>query len=389
MTKKEKREAKKLEEMIKQQQEAVVKKNKKKTIIGCCIIGAAIVCTLCIVGVISKSTPNYSNMDFDKYMTVGNYKGLEYTMDVAKVTDKDVENYINNTLESFGENKEKKGAVEDGDIVTINFEGTVDGEILDSATATDYQLEIGSKTMIEGFEDSFIGHKAGDKFSVDLTFPESYSEESLAGKPVTFAMELTSVQEYIQPELNEAFVRENTEYKTVAEYRKAVRKDLEATAKSEAQSAVDDELWNKVVGTVKVTKYPKNSVKYERELLQQQQIEELEATYNMTLEEAMKQSGMSQEDYDKQMNDSAKEIVKNKMLAYYIVQKENADVSDKAYDKFRKELLTSEGYTEKSFESEMGMSFDEYCEQNDLHSSFIYTKAAETIRNLGKEVKAK
>lgn len=384
MTKKERLEAKKKAELEQAEKEAIRQRNKKRTIIGCVIITVAIICTIGIAHYTAQQTPDYTSMNLDKYIKVGDYKGLEYTMDVKKVTDKDVEQYIQSDLASYGEEKVKEGKAEDGDIVKLNFTGTVDGEVLDSACATDYSLQIGSGAMIDGFEESIIGHKAGDKFTTELTFPDDYSEESVAGKPVKFDMEVTEVSQYIEPELNDDFVKTNTEYKTVKEYKEAVRKDLEDDAKSSAQQAADDDLWNQILEKTEVIKYPKNSVKHETEVLKRQQETELEA-YGQTLEQALSQSDMSEEEYNKQMKESAEQIVKNKLMGYAIVRKENIDISDKAYDKFRKELLAGEGYTEAQFEEEYGMTFDEYCEENDIMSTFVYTKAAEKIRELGKQ----
>ena len=386
MTKKERLEAKKKAELEQAEKEAIRQKNKKKTIIGCSIITVAIICTLCIASYTSKQVPDYASMDVSKYVKVGNYKGLEYTMDVEKVTDKDVEQYIQSDLASYGEEKVKEGKAEDGDTVKLNFTGTVDGEVLDSACATDYSLQLGSGAMIDGFEESIIGHKAGDKFTADLAFPDDYSEKSVAGKPVKFDMELVEVSQYVEPELNDDFVKTNTEYKTVKEYKEAVRKDLESDAKTTAQQAVDDDLWNQVLEKTEVIKYPKNSVKHEIEVLKKQQESELEM-YGQTLEQALSQSDMAEEEYNKQMKESAEQIVKNKLMGYAIVRKEKIDISDKAYDKFRKELLAGEGYTEAQFEDEYGMTFDEYCEENDIRSTFVYTKVAEKIRELGKETK--
>lgn len=386
MTKKERLEAKKQAELEQAGKEALRQKNKKKTIIGGAIITVAIICTLCIAFYTSKQVPDYASMDFDKYIKLGNYKGLEYTMAEEKVTDKDVEQYIQGDLASHGEEKVKDGKAENGDTVKLNFTGTVDGKVMDAACATDYSLKLGSNSMIDGFEDAIVGHKAGDKFKADLVFPKDYSDESVAGKPVKFDMELIEVSQYIDPELNDDFVKKNTEYKTVKEYKEAVRKDLENDAKTEAQQAAEDDLWNQVLEKTEVIKYPKNSVKHETEVLKKQQESELEE-YGQTLEEALSQSGMSKKEYNKQMKESAEQIVKNKLIAYAIAHKEKIDISDKAYDKFRKGLLAGEGYTEAQFEKEYGMTFDEYCEENDIRSAFACTKVVEKIRELGKETK--
>lgn len=363
--------------------------NKKRTIIGCGIIVAAIICTICVVAHMSKSTVNYEKMDFDQYIKVGNYKGLEYEMSDEKITDKDVEEAIRSDLAAYGKEKTKKGAAEDGDIAILNFEGKVDGKKVDDASANDFTVEIGRTALIDGFGESIIGHKAGDKYSVDLKFPDDYGEESVAGKPVVFDIEVVKVKEYIMPELTDAFVEKNTEYKTVKEYKEATRKDLEDSANFYAESSANEQLWNTVIESSKIIKYPKNSIKNELEILNAQQEAELKDTYNMTLEEALEQSGVSKEDYDKQMKSAAKEAVKHKLVGYYIAKKEKADISDKAYDAFCKDLLDSEGYTEESFEENFGSSFDDYCKTNDIYSTFVMEQAVDKVRELGKNTSKK
>lgn len=115
------------------------------------------------------------------------------------------------------------GTVEEGDSVTINFTGTIDGKEFDGGSAEDYDLVIGEGGMIDGFEDGIIGMKKGETKELDLTFPDDYYEESVAGKPVVFKVTL---QKFTRPsELNDEWVAANTEYKTVDEYRAAVKKN--------------------------------------------------------------------------------------------------------------------------------------------------------------------
>ena len=150
--------------------------------------------------------------DVSKYVTIGEYKGLTLDRASVTVTDDDVQAEIDYNLEENG-TEVNDGTVEEGDSVTINFTGTIDGKEFDGGSAEDYDLVIGEGGMIDGFEDGIIGMKKGETKELDLTFPDDYYEESVAGKPVVFKVTL---QKFTRPsELNDEWVAANTEYKTV------------------------------------------------------------------------------------------------------------------------------------------------------------------------------
>ena len=181
--------------------------------------------------------------DVSKYVTIGEYKGLELTRTAQTVTDDDVQAEINYDLEDNG-TEVQDGTVENGDTVTINFTGTIDGKEFDGGSAEDYELVVGDGEMINGFEDGIVGMKSGETKELDLTFPDDYYEESVAGKAVVFKVTL---QKFTRPaELTDEWVAENTEYKTVDEYREAVKKQLEDTAVQTADYGLYSDAWNKV-----------------------------------------------------------------------------------------------------------------------------------------------
>ena len=127
--------------------------------------------------------------DVSKYVTIGEYKGLELNRTSQSVTDDDVQAEINYDLEDNG-TEVKDGTVENGDTVTINFTGTIDGKEFDGGSAEDYELVVGDGEMIDGFEDGIVGMKSGETKELDLTFPDDYYEESVAGKAVVFKVTL-------------------------------------------------------------------------------------------------------------------------------------------------------------------------------------------------------
>ena len=195
--------------------------------------------------------------DVSKYVTIGEYKGLTLDRASVTVTDDDVQAEIDYNLEENG-TEVNDGTVEEGDSVTINFTGTIDGKEFDGGSAEDYDLVIGEGGMIDGFEDGIIGMKKGETKELDLTFPDDYYEESVAGKPVVFKVTL---QKFTRPsELNDEWVAANTEYKTVDEYRAAVKKELEENETKSADYDLYSNAWSEVLANSEVKEYPEEDV---------------------------------------------------------------------------------------------------------------------------------
>lgn len=164
-------------------------------------------------------------------LKISMYKGVEVE-EVEKpeeVTDEDVENTINATLQSNATIKEiTDRAVESGDTATIDFVGKMDGEEFEGGSSTDYPLEIGSGQFIDGFEDSVIGHEIGETYDWNGKFPDDYSNTDLAGKDVVFTITVKSISQTEVPELTDDFVKQvSEESANVKEYKEEVKKQLE------------------------------------------------------------------------------------------------------------------------------------------------------------------
>lgn len=140
-------------------------------------------------------------------------------------------------------------AIEDGDIAVINFEGFVDGEAFEGGKAENYELNIGSKTFIDTFEEQLIGKSIDDEFDVNVTFPENYGDEKLKGKPATFKVKINEIKFKELPELNDEFAEEVSEFETLAEYKESVKSKLttskEENAVREKENKVIEALVNK------------------------------------------------------------------------------------------------------------------------------------------------
>ena len=150
------------------------------------------------------------NVRANDYVALPELSTLALSAEANTVEQADVDDYINNILESYATNEEVTGrAAAEGDTANIDYVGTINGVEFDGGSASGYDLVLGSGTFIDGFEDQIIGHMPGDSFDVKVTFPENYQSEDLAGKDAVFATTLNSISEEVLPELTDAWVADN------------------------------------------------------------------------------------------------------------------------------------------------------------------------------------
>ena len=181
-------------------------------------------------------------------VTLGDYKGVEVPKTEITVTDEDVEA----ELKKEQEKNSRTISVEDraaqlNDIVTIDFEGSVDGVPFDGGQATEYPLTLGSNTFIPGFEEQLVGAKVGDDVDVKVTFPEEYQAKELAGKEAIFKCAVKKIEAKELPELDDDFAKDVSEFDTLAEYKEHVKTNLEDKKADEAKRAKEDAAVDKAI----------------------------------------------------------------------------------------------------------------------------------------------
>ena len=181
-------------------------------------------------------------------VTLGDYKGVEVPKTEITVTDEDVEA----ELKKEQEKNSRTISVEDraaqlNDIVTIDFEGSVDGVPFDGGQATEYPLTLGSNTFIPGFEEQLVGAKVGDDVDVKVTFPEEYQAKELAGKEAIFKCAVKKIEAKELPELDDDFAKDVSEFDTLAEYKEHVKTNLEDKKANEAKRAKEDAAVDKAI----------------------------------------------------------------------------------------------------------------------------------------------
>src|SRR3712207_4954109 len=158
-----------------------------------------------------------ANVDVRPEVKVENYRGVEMEKVSEEVEDEGIDAELQNMLNSHARTVTVEAPVEDGNTAVIDFKGLLEGEAFEGGSAEKFDLVIGSGSFIPGFEDQIIGHKAGEEFEVNVTFPEDYPAEELAGKPAVFEVKLHEVKVKELPELNDEFAQDTTEFESRSE----------------------------------------------------------------------------------------------------------------------------------------------------------------------------
>lgn len=258
---------------------------------------------------------------------LGEYKGLTIEKKEVKVTKAEVDHELEHMREHRVKFVEVEREIKQGDTATIDFSGSVDGVKFDGGTATDFDLEIGSHSFIDNFEDQLIGLKKGDKKDVKVTFPKEYHEPSLSGKPSVFEVVIKSVKEKQYPELNDAFASEVSEFETLKDLTADTKKKLTETKKKQQETESENKLIDMIVDGAKV-EVP--------EVMVEQQVDdyikdfEYRLSYQgLNLDGYLKYANTTLDELKKSRREDAKKTVKTRLVLEKIIANEKITVTDK------------------------------------------------------------
>ncbi|MCD5323760.1 MULTISPECIES: trigger factor [Pontibacillus] len=259
---------------------------------------------------------------------LGDYKGLEVEAQDATVTDEDVENELKEQQEKQAELVVKEeGTIEDGDTVVMDFEGFVDGEAFEGGQADNYSLEIGSGTFIPGFEEQLVGKSAGEETEVEVTFPEEYHAEDLAGKKATFKVKVHEIKAKELPELDDEFAKDvDEEVESMDELKKKTKERLQQEREQEAENAKREELVNKATDNAEI-EIPEAMVETELDRMMKEFEQRLQMQ-GMTLDMYFQFTGQDQNALKEQMKEDAGKRVKTNLVLEAIADAENVEVTE-------------------------------------------------------------
>jgi trigger factor len=263
---------------------------------------------------------------------LGQYKGIEVEKVEYNVTDKDVEDALKRIQQRYARWVAVEGRpIKEGDLVTLDYQGFVDGQPIKDGSAQNYALEVGSKSFIPGFEEQLIGLNAGDEKEIKVTFPEDYGIEELKGKEAVFKVKIHDIKEKELPELDDEFAKDVSDFETLEEYKVHLREVLEREAQNQAREQMEEQLLSQVVEGAKVD-IP--DVMVEREIDNMLSNFEFGLYYRgLTLKRYLELTGTSMEDLRAQYRQEAYTRVKTGLVLEKIAKVEDIEVTQEDLDK--------------------------------------------------------
>ena len=263
---------------------------------------------------------------------LGEYKGVEVEKKTVEVTDEDVDKALEDERNKQSRMVPVEGrAVEDGDMVTIDFEGFVDGVAFEGGKGTDYPLTIGSHSFIDTFEEQLIGKNIGDEVEVNVTFPEQYQATELQGKPAMFKVNIKEIKAKELPELDDDFAQDVSDFDTLAEYKEDIRKKLVEKKEEEAKEKFEEDVVEKVVSNAKM-EIPAPMVDLQVRTMADNFARRI-SSQGLTMEQYMQFTGMTEDKMLEQMRPQAVKTIESRLVLEAIVKAENIEASEEELNK--------------------------------------------------------
>ncbi len=281
---------------------------------------------------------------------ISDYKGIEVEKTVNAVTDEDIDKQIQALRERNGRLVTVEGRpAENGDIAVIDFEGFKDGVPFEGGKDTNYELALGSGTFVPGFEEQVVGKNTGDEFTVNITFPENYQMEEIAGKPCEFKVKLNEIKAKELPDLDDDFVKDATEFETLDELKDDMKTKLTERAAKNAEAEAENKLFESLIDKMKAD-IP--------EVMFEHKIDEMVEDFNMrlsqqglTLEMYLTYVNMDMPAFRKTFEEQAQKQVKVRLALEKIAKLENIEISDEAAEEEIKNMAEHYNLTPEKVKS--------------------------------------
>ena len=271
------------------------------------------------------------NVEVKPEFELGAYKGIEISKVDNTVSEEDVEARLNEMVNRNARlTSVEDKALENGDTAVIDFEGFKNGVAFEGGKGENYNLVIGSNTFIPGFEDQLVGKKAGEEVEVNVTFPEAYHAENLAGKPVVFNVKVNDVKVKEVPALDDEFAKDTTEFETLAELRADVKAKLEEQAKNAADAEMRNALVEKVSANTEV-EVPEAMVQHQIDNMLMELNYQLQYQ-GLNLEQLLQMTGRGLDELREERRADAERLVKSSLVLEAIAEKENVEANDADVD---------------------------------------------------------
>lgn len=274
---------------------------------------------------------------------LGNYKGMEFEKKVNKVTDEMINSAIEKDLLRGSKLVESKKPVKNNDYVNLNFEGFIDGKAFDGGKAENYQLQIGSHSFIDTFEDQLVGLNINDEKDVVVTFPENYHQKELANKVATFKCKILNIRERVMPELNVEFVQNSSKFDTVDEYKADVKDRLEKQEQEKAEIELDNKILDTIVDNTKI-EIPKVMIDAETDRIYNGFCQQL-AYQGATIEVYADYVGKTVDEIKAEQRAVAERQCKGRLVLEKLIRDEKLDITEEDIDKKLTEFAVAQNKT--------------------------------------------
>lgn len=309
------------------------------------------------------------------YVKLGEYQNLEISeAPKQEVTEEVLENNIHYLLLKQYKPVEvtEDRAVQQDDTVNIDYTGYMDGEAFEGGADTGADLLIGSGQFISGFEDGLVGHKKGEEVTLDLTFPDPYEmNPDLSGKAVQFKVKINKIS--AAPELTDAWVAENTEFKTVDEFKQNQKELLQTSLDIDYEGQIKADLFALVVENSEILKYPEKLMEETKVTVKEQ----LDSMYQMqagiTFDDYVKSQGLSEEDVDKGLEDSAKQYLTQNLIVQALMDAEGMEFTEKEYEKEKEAYAASSGFPDVA-------TMEQYASPEQIKDNVLWNAVCEKIQ---------
>lgn len=264
-------------------------------------------------------------------VTLGQYKGVEVEATVVEVSEEEVDKAVDKERENNARVIDiDDRAVENGDMIKLDFEGFVDGEAFEGGKGTDYPLTIGSGSFIPGFEEQLVGAKIGEDVEVNVTFPENYQAEALQGKPAVFKCKVHEIKVKELPAADDEFAQDVSEFDTLAEYKDDIRAKLLEQKTADAKRAKEDKVVSKVVENATM-EIPEAMINEQVRRMVDDFARRMESQ-GISMEQYMQFTGLTVEQMLDQMKPEAVKRIQNSLVLDAIVKAENIEIGEEAVE---------------------------------------------------------
>lgn len=284
----------------------------------------------------TTAAESQEDMDPGEIISLGEYKGVEVTRMSTEVTDEELEARIQSILDANPEYVAVTDrAAKNGDILNIDYEGKKDGVAFDGGTAQGYRLELGSNSFIDGFEEGLVGAKTGEKRSLNLTFPEQYHSADLAGQAVVFDVTVNGIEEKKAAVLDDNFVQRMSDFNTVDEFKADTMEDIEAEKEQQADQQLENDI---ILAAVDNSQFSLNEGAVDQQYENQMSyLTSMLQMYGGNMKEYAEASGMTEEEFQKQIRSNVETALKAQILMEAIAENEGIKVEDSDREELAKQ----------------------------------------------------